>query len=198
MRRLGRCPAPHGGDRSLLAFSTSPASLSYFDGRTPMTVQGCPPVAWRRRRGLPRARRARPISASMSSSDDPGRSIASRFTRTPTLLDSPRLGVRPLKSQGAGRSMPEVPILAAPQCGYRPDGLSYQRLPGASTIKMSESTCLLGVEVTPPWHGADGSPPELKVTRPSAEARPIGLLPSLGGERRTTPSTHAADPWRPR
>jgi hypothetical protein len=198
MCRRGRCPAPQGGDRSLLAFRTRPASLSPFDGRTPMTVHGRPPVAWRRRRGLPGARRARPISASMSSSDDPGRSIASRFTRTPTILDSPRRGVRPLKSQGAGRSMPEVPILAAPQSGYRPHGLSYQRLPGASTIKMSESTCLLGVEVTPPWHGAHGSPPELNVARPSAEARPVGLRPSLGDERRTTPSTHAADPRRPR
>ena len=148
----------------MLAFRTSPESPSHVDGRTPMTVHGRPPVAWRRRRGLPRARRARPISASLSSSDDPGRSIASRFTRTPTILDSPRRGVRPLTSPGAGRSLPEVPILAAPQYGYRPHGPSYQRLPGASTIKISESTCLLGVKVLPLWQGANGLLPGPNVT----------------------------------
>jgi hypothetical protein len=154
----------------------SGGDTSHLDGRTARTVPGRPPVAWRQGRGLPRARRARPISASMSSSDDPGRSIASRFTRTPTILDSPRRGVRPLTSPGSGRSLPEVPILAAPQYSYRPHGPSYQRPPGASTIKIAESTCLLGVKVMPPWQGANGSLPQPNVTRPSAEARPIGLL----------------------
>jgi hypothetical protein len=143
-----------------------------------MMVHGRPPVAWRRRRGLPRARRPRPISAPMSSLDDPGRSIASRFTRTLTILDSSRRGVTPLKSPGAGRSLPEVPILAAPQYGCRSHGPSYQRLPGASRIKISEAH--VGKKVVAYPLVADG--------------RRRGCLNALE-HREFSPSRPTARPW---